>query len=63
MTDSLPTGTPDEGESRDQRWIGLDELQSLTSSEIYPNVREIVTFVLTDILGAWEVVELSDFES
>lgn len=63
MTDSLPTGTPDEGESRDQRWIGLDELQSLTSSEIYPNVREIVTFVLTDILGAWEVVELSDFKS
>ena len=63
MTDSLPAGVPDEGESRDQRWVGLAELKLLSENEIFANVREIMTYLLTNVLGKYEVVELSQFES
>ena len=63
ITDSLPAGSPDDGESRDQRWIGLEELTKLTDDEVFSNVREIIVFLLSEVLGDWEVVELSNFES
>lgn len=63
ITESLPSGLPDEGESRDQRWIGVKDLQLLTNDEIYSNVSEIITFLLSDVLGVWEIVGLSDFDS
>lgn len=62
ISDSLPAGLPDAGESRDQRWLGLADLQLLTKDEIFSNVREIMIFLLTDVLASWEVVELSDFK-
>jgi 8-oxo-dGTP pyrophosphatase MutT (NUDIX family) len=62
MTDSLPAGEPDEGESRDQRWIGLDELQLLGEEEIFANVREIMTYLIQEVLGEWEEVPLDSYE-
>ena len=63
IADGLPIGVPDEGESLDQRWMSLEDIQAAPSSVIYDNVRDIAAFLLTDVLGAWEVVELSQYKS
>ena len=61
VTDEYPSGQPDDGESLDQRWLSLREIEALPDDEIYQNVRDIVSFLLTDVLREGEVVEPSEF--
>ena len=52
---------PGEGESSDIRWLSLTELDALSESEIYENVREIGRYVLSTVLSSWEQVEPTDY--
>lgn len=49
-----PTLLPEEGESRDLRWLSSEQLSQLDSTEIFENVREIGQYVLTHIYREWE---------
>lgn len=56
-----PTGKPAENESADLRWVTLNELSALPSSEIWQNTRQIYTFILSTALHHWEQVPTSQF--
>jgi 8-oxo-dGTP pyrophosphatase MutT (NUDIX family) len=63
LADGVPSGVPDEGESLDQRWLSFDEIQQLSSTEVYDNVRDIAKYLFQDVLGKFEAVELPMYES
>ncbi len=62
VTTEDPAQQPGEGESMDLRWISADDLQQLSSDEIYKDTVELCQFVLTHILSNWEQVSLSEFD-
>jgi 8-oxo-dGTP pyrophosphatase MutT (NUDIX family) len=62
VTTQNPANPPAEGESTDLRWLTLEELDGLTETEIFENVREIGRFVLTTCVQNWEQVGLAYYE-
>jgi 8-oxo-dGTP diphosphatase len=62
VTTQDPTGKPSEGESTDLRWLTADDLEQLSSTEIFEDVREIGRFVLVTCLEKWEKVALGSYE-
>ncbi len=54
LAHDAPKSQPEEGESNDIRWLSLEELSALDSSEIFENVREIGKYVLTHVYQEWE---------
>ena len=51
-----PILLPADGESKDVRWVSIEQLQALQTNEIFDDVREICMFVLTTVLKDWERV-------
>lgn len=51
-----PLLTPEEGESRDLRWLSVDQLNALDPTEIFENVREIGRHVLDRVYLDWDRV-------
>lgn len=62
VTGSLPLGQEAKDESHDFRWYGLNELNKLDDSIIYPNTREIYTYIINICLAKWEQLNLSAFQ-
>jgi 8-oxo-dGTP pyrophosphatase MutT (NUDIX family) len=60
---SAPSGKPDDGESTDLVWVTADELATLTSDQIIPNIREIGLYVLGTCTASWDRVSLSEFQA
>lgn len=52
-----PAGTADEGESSDLRWLTKHELDNVRDEEIFPNTREIYSFIFEKCLTKWETIE------
>jgi 8-oxo-dGTP pyrophosphatase MutT (NUDIX family) len=51
-----PLFAPADGESRDLRWLSVEQLNALDSTEIFENVREIGRYVLDRVYSDWERV-------
>lgn len=60
VTSEDPRSNPDNGESNDIRLFTRNELQRLSSQEIFENVREIGQFVLNESLSSWDKVPAKD---
>jgi 8-oxo-dGTP diphosphatase len=61
LAHSAPSLLPVDGESKDVRWVTIEQLQLLSSSEIFEDVREICTFVLTTVFKDWERVSTKNY--
>lgn len=57
-----PLRQPNDGESTDLRWLTVDDLDLLSPSEIFEDVREIGRFVLMVCLEKWEKVASNTYE-
>lgn len=62
VVDSEPQSTADEGESTDLRWLTQSELESLSDAEIFPNTREIYTFIFEACLSNWDAVSPDQYK-
>ena len=56
-----PSGTPDDGESLDLRWLTREEIQELSEDSIWSNTRINALSVFDMFLGTWEEVPAIDF--
>jgi 8-oxo-dGTP pyrophosphatase MutT (NUDIX family) len=56
---NAPEGSPEEGESKDVRWLSGEALSQLSNTEIFENVREIGQYVLQHVYQEWEPVSLA----
>lgn len=54
LAHAAPQFQPACGESKDLRWLNLDELNSLDETHIIENIREIGNFVLQHVYPNWE---------
>jgi 8-oxo-dGTP diphosphatase len=54
-----PLGSPAEGESKDMRWLSLEEIDTLGTGETFENVREIGRFLLASVINEWEPVDVA----
>lgn len=60
-TEELPKYSIGDNESDDLRWVTLDEIHSLKSNEIYDNIREVYTFIITTALHEWDRIPAAHF--
>jgi 8-oxo-dGTP pyrophosphatase MutT (NUDIX family) len=60
LATELPSGEPDEGESRDFHWVNLAELNALTNDEIVENSQEISRYVLENF-ATWRAEDVDKF--
>lgn len=60
-TDQQPSSLPAEGESVDIRLFTKAELNALPDSDIHPDIRNILIFVMNECMKNWEQVPTSDF--
>lgn len=56
-----PDSNIEAGESTSLQWLTRHELDALSPSEIYTNIREVYCFLLDEALTNWEHVNVSDF--
>lgn len=61
VTDN-PQGQPDEGEATDLRWLTRQEIFDLPDVEIFPNTREIYTYIFDECLPTWEAVSSDHYK-
>lgn len=57
LAHGAPSRAPEEGESKDLRWMSSQQLDRLDTSEIFDNVREIGQYVLKQVYSDWERVK------
>ncbi len=60
LVDGEPTKTLAENESSDIRWMTMDDIDRLSSTDIYSNVSEICRFI-TDNFSEWEIVDTNKY--
>lgn len=60
-TDQAPASKPAEGESVDIRLFTKKELLALPESDIHPDIRNIIIFVMDECMKTWEKVPTSKF--
>jgi 8-oxo-dGTP diphosphatase len=56
LAHAAPSLLPADGESKDVRWVTVEQLTALDSSNIFDNVREIGQFVLSTVVNDWQPV-------
>ena len=62
LADDFPTNNIDESESQDLRWLTLDQIKSLDSDVIYPNTKEIYTFIIDNCLKDWDKINVNNYK-
>jgi 8-oxo-dGTP pyrophosphatase MutT (NUDIX family) len=60
LSEEAPAHAPAAGESAELRWLPLDELDR-TPDLVYPDVRELIAFIVKDIIPTWEPVPATDY--
>ncbi len=60
LVEGEPTKVLGADESSDIRWMTMDEMDKLSSMEIYANVLEVCHFIV-DNFSKWEVVETNEY--
>jgi hypothetical protein len=63
VTNELPAGSMDDGESTEIRAFTATELAALPGNEIPANVREIGLYILEECLANWHEVDCSTFQT
>lgn len=62
LADDFPTNNIDESESQDLRWLTLDQIKTLDSDVIYPNTKEIYTFIIDNCLKDWDKINVNNYK-
>lgn len=63
VTTEEPAQAPGDGESTDLRWLTGRKIQDLPEDIIYKDTKELCEYILENIVGQWESVPLSDYQS
>lgn len=57
-----PKNKVDDGESVDLQWLGQLEIEKLMVAEIFPNTREVYSFIFEHCLPNWDAVDTGAYE-